>query len=164
MIEKQNKSTQNLYTLFWPVVIVALAFALDRVSKLWAADFFATNGTTAVHPYLTLTQTFNRGIALGLFQGIGPLVGWLSIGVIAVLLIMLLRTPASNRLLRIGLAVTIGGAAGNLIDRIVFGEVLDFLVVPLRTGVFNVADVLIYLGMALILLGSWSGNKPPEPK
>ena len=64
-------------------------------------------------------------------------------------------------LLRIGLALIIGGALGNMVDRIVAGEVLDFIVTPLRSGVFNLADVCINVGMVISLAG-FLLQKPPK--
>ncbi|MCO5190021.1 MAG: signal peptidase II [Anaerolineae bacterium] len=141
------------------LLVIVVAFMLDRLSKWWAADFFTTHGTTQLHPLLILQETYNRGIALGIWQGIGPLIGWLSIVVVIVLAVMLVRTSADNYLLRTGLAIIIGAALGNMIDRISAGEVLDFLTTPFRSSVFNVADVLIWVGMGFILLGVWRGSR-----
>lgn len=137
-----------------PYLIILLAFLADRLSKMWAADFVAKNGVTQLHPLLTIQQTYNRGIALGMFQGIGSGVGWFTIIVVVGLFIYLLRTPKELWIMRFGLAILIGGALGNLVDRILVGEVLDFIETPLRSGIFNVADVLIYTGLALTILGS----------
>lgn len=60
------------------------------------------------------------------------------------------------------LAALIGGAMGNLVDRIFVGQVLDFIQTPLRQGVFNVADVMIHLGMILTILGSWRRDRDKE--
>jgi signal peptidase II len=149
------------------VFLIILAFLADRLSKRWAALYLAEHGSTTLHPLLTVRETYNRGIALGLFQGIGPWVGWLTIGIVVGLTIYLVKSPAEARLLRLGLSLVIGGASGNLIDRITLGQVLDFIETPLRPGVFNVADTLIYLGMLMILVSSyWSGksvSKSHEP-
>ena len=97
------------------------------------------------------------GVAFGLLQGIGPLVGWLSVGILGGMFIYLVRLPQKMWLLRLGLALLIGGAAGNLVDRILVGAVLDFVETPLRGGIFNLADVAINVGVALVLLGLlWS--------
>jgi signal peptidase II len=122
------------------------------VAKLWAAAFLAENGTTVVHPWLTIRETYNRGVAFGLFQGIGPVVGWLTISVVIVMIYYLWRLPSRQWISRLGLALLIGGASGNLVDRVVAGQVLDFLDTVLRPGIFNVADVLINSGMILLLL------------
>ncbi|MEM7117453.1 MAG: signal peptidase II [Chloroflexota bacterium] len=135
-------------------LLIFLAFAADRVSKWWAASYLAEHGTTTFNAFLTLRETYNRGIAFGMFQGIGPIVGWLTIGVLIGLLVYMVRLPRELWLMRSGTAVLIGGALGNLVDRITTGEVLDFIETPFRQGIFNVADVMIYIGMGLLILGS----------
>jgi signal peptidase II len=134
-------------------LIIILAFVADRLTKAWAAGFLAENGVTRLNEFVTVTETYNRGLAFGAFQGAGPLVGWLSIVVILGLLIYLKRLPAEMRLVRLGLALIIGGALGNMIDRIMAGQVLDFIMTPIRPGVFNVADICINLGIIIGLAG-----------
>lgn len=136
-------------------LLILLAFLADQLTKRWAIGFIGANGQTRIHPLLTVRETYNEGIAFGLFQGIGPLVGWLTIAVVAGLFIYLIRVPSEQRLLRAGLALVIGGALGNLVDRITVGRVLDFLETPLRPGIFNVADMWIYLGIFLIFLSAF---------
>jgi len=136
-------------------LVIALAFLADRFSKWWAANYLAEHGITRLNSWLTIQEVYNRGIAFGMFQGIGPIVGWLTLFVLGGLFVYLMRLPQRELLLRIGLAVLIGGALGNLVDRILVGEVLDFIQTPLRQGVFNVADVMVHLGIFLTILGSW---------
>lgn len=137
-----------------PYILILLAFAVDRLSKLWAATYLAENGPTQVHSLITLYPTYNQGIAFGLLQGIGPIVGWISIVIVIGLFIYLIRVPRSQWLLRIGLALIIGGAMGNLIDRVTAGQVLDFIQTSIRPGIFNVADIMINVGVVLSLLGA----------
>ena len=134
---------------------ILLAFFADRLTKWWAAAFLAEHGVTRLNEWLTIQEVYNRGIAFGMFQGIGPVVGWLTVGVLLGLFVYLIRLPKQAWLLRLGLAVLIGGAMGNLVDRIFVGEVLDFIQTPFRQGIFNVADVMIYLGVFLAIVGSW---------
>lgn len=136
------------------LIVIILAFLIDRATKLWAAQFLAENRPTQLHAWLTIQETYNRGIAFGMFQGIGPLVGWLTILVVIALSVYLVRTPKELWLMRLGLAILIGGALGNLVDRIFAGYVLDFIETPFRQGIFNMADVLIYVGIGLTILGS----------
>ncbi len=138
-----------------PIVLIALAFLTDRLSKWWAADFFAEHGDVTINQFLTLKETYNRGVAFGMFQGIGPLVGWLTIAVLVAMLVYIAKTPRQMVLLRSGLSLIVGGALGNLVDRITVGQVLDFIQTPLRSGIFNGADVMINLGMVLALVGSF---------
>ena len=135
-------------------LLIPLAFLADRLGKWWAAAYLAEHGPTRFNALFTLVETHNRGIAFGLFQGIGPLVGWLTLFVLAGLLVYIHRLPREQWLARAGLAILVGGALGNLVDRIWLGEVLDFIQTPWRVGIFNVGDMMIHLGMGLFILGA----------
>ncbi|HSG19009.1 MAG TPA: signal peptidase II [Anaerolineae bacterium] len=137
----------------FPFFLIILAFGLDRLSKWWAAAYLAEQGPTQLHPLLILYPIYNRGVAFGLAQGIGPIVGWLSIIIVLGLFLYMRRLPRCMWLMRAGLALLIGGALGNLVDRITAGQVLDFITTPLRPGVFNIADVMIYLGIFVTMAG-----------
>jgi signal peptidase II len=145
-----------------PYILIIVIFLADRLSKIWAADFLAANGPTQVHPYLTIQETYNRGIAFGLFQGVGPVVGWLTIGVVIGLFVYMMRLPRELWLVRTGMALIIGGALGNLIDRVWAGEVLDFIQSSLLWGIVNIADISINIGMVVMIIGSMI-QKEPEP-
>jgi signal peptidase II len=143
-------------------LLMLAAFLADRVSKWWMAAYFAENGPLQITSWLSFHEVYNRGIAFGLFQGIGPLVGWLTIGVVVMLVVMMERLPREQWLVRLGIAVMVGGALGNLVDRVFVGEVLDFIVTPLRQGVFNVADVMIHLGVYTAIVGAWIQREEGE--
>ncbi len=136
-----------------PYIIIILAFAADRLSKWWATNYFSDNGPIEIGTFLTLNPTYNQGISFGMFQGVGRLVGWISIPIVIGLFIYMIRTPKSMWMLRIGLALIIGGALGNMVDRIFAGEVLDFVQATIRPGVFNIADVMVNAGMIISLIG-----------
>lgn len=138
------------------------AFVADRLGKMWATSFLSEHGATRINSLLTIRETYNRGLALGLLQGLGPLVGWLSILILVGLSFYVVRLPPQERLTRIGLAMIIGGALGNLVDRITSGQVLDFIQTPLLPGVFNVADIMINVGMVLILAGALLQRGQPQ--
>lgn len=145
-----------------PYLLIVLAFAADRLTKWWIANSFQAHSDTRISSIFTVHPTYNRGIAFGLLQGIGPAIGWLSIAIVLGLAIYLVRLPRSMWLLRTGLALLIGGALGNLIDRVTAGQVLDFIQVSLRPGVFNVADVMIQVGVLLSLAGSLLQRQAPR--
>lgn len=144
-----------------PYLLIILAFAADRLTKWWVAGSFQVHSDTRVSSFFTVHPTYNSGIAFGLLQGIGPTIGWLSIAVVVGLAVYLVRVPRSMWLLRTGLALLIGGALGNLIDRVTAGQVLDFIQISLRPGVFNVADVMIQIGVLLSLAGSLLHRQAP---
>jgi signal peptidase II len=137
-----------------PYFLILVAFVADRFTKWWASSYLNEYGPAEINSLLSVRETYNRGIAFGLFQGIGPLVGWLTIAVVVGMFIYLVRLPREDKLTRAGLGLIIGGALGNLLDRIVAGQVLDFIETPLRPGIFNVADIAINLGMLMILLAA----------
>lgn len=135
-------------------LLTILAFVLDRLSKWWVATYLVQQGPLQVHELLTLRATYNRGMVFGLMQGVGSWIGWVSVFVIGGLLVYLTRLPPDARLMRVGLALVIGGALGNLVDRLLAGEVLDFITTPLLPWIFNVGDVFINGGMILFAVGS----------
>jgi signal peptidase II len=140
-----------------PYILILLVFLADRLSKRWAAAYLGEHGPTQFNAYFSIQETYNRGIAFGMFQGVGPLVGWLTVAVVVGMFIYLARLPKEEKLMRVGLALIIGGALGNMIDRVTVGQVLDFIETPFRSGIFNVADVAINAGMVIIVLASiWS--------
>lgn len=143
-----------------PYFLILLILLADRISKRWVAAYFDENGPVhQINEFFTLRETFNEGVAFGMFQGVGPWVGWLTIFVVLGLLYYLRTIPKQAWIVRIGMGLLIGGALGNMIDRITVGRVLDFIETPLRSGIFNVADIAINTGMVLVVLGSFVHRK-----
>ncbi|MCP5095327.1 MAG: signal peptidase II [Chloroflexi bacterium] len=147
-----------------PYLLIILAFAADRLSKLWAADYFAEHGSVEINQFFILRQTYNEGVAFGMFHGVGPVVGWLSLIVIIGLFVFLIRRPEEEWLVCAGLGLYIGGALGNMVDRIFAGRVLDFIESPLRWGIFNVADLAVNIGMVIILVGTVVHRQKNKPE
>ena len=139
-------------------LLIILTFALDRLTKWWAISYLVPHGPISLFDLLTLRATFNRGMVFGLFQGVGAWVGWLSIIIIAGLLLYLARLPRTATLMRVGLAMMIGGALGNLVDRVMAGEVVDFITTPLIPWVFNLADLFVNGGVVVFAAGSLLGR------
>lgn len=160
--ERKPRGFWQWADLFSPYVLIVIIFLTDWLSKQWALQFLAENGSTVINPFLTIRETYNRGIAFGWFQGIGPLIGWLTFAVVIFMFVMLVKTPRSERLLRWGLALIIGGALGNQVDRLVAQQVLDFIQIPIWSGTLNVADVAINAGMILLVLSVILGYFRPQ--
>jgi signal peptidase II len=150
--------------------IAAGVIAADQVSKWWIHRSLALGSYVPVLPgVLRLTHVHNPGSAFSLFQGAG---GWLVlvslISLVAILRYWLgfrRRGEAISPVLLLSLALPFGGAAGNLIDRLRFGYVEDFLELP-HWPVFNVADSAITVGAVLLALHFMRQEAPaarPEP-
>ena len=148
--------------LGWTAYAIAIAtIVLDQISKAW---ILATLGTVqgASHPVfgpLYLTLVHNYGMSFGLFRG-SELARWLLTIFSAVVVVGLAiwARKAVKPLMAAGLGLIIGGAFGNnLIDRIRYGYVVDFIDVSRMhfPWVFNVADSAISVGVALLLLDSF---------
>lgn len=137
--------------LFSPAVVTAV-FALDRLSKVWALGVLPGRSLAPL-PFLRLTYAQNTGVAFGMFTGMNLFFMGLSAVMVAVLLVLRRRISASGFLAEAGLALVIGGALGNLYDRISYGFVVDFIDLTFFPAVFNAADSCITVGAVLMALG-----------
>lgn len=127
------------------------AFVLDRISKIWAAGTLRGQGDIRLWPgVLRLTYVENTGAAFGLFQGQQTLLAAITgIVLLALLIGLLLRGGRLPWLPRCSLWLMIGGAAGNLYDRVAHQAVVDFIETELfRFPVFNVADICVCVAFA----------------
>jgi signal peptidase II len=141
--------------------IAATVVAADQAVKAWIRSRLEYGDTLVVIPdLLNLARVHNTGAAFGLLNPVDfpfkavvmTLLPLVALGVLAVYAATL---PVEQRLSRLGLAFVIGGAAGNLIDRVTVGYVLDFVDVYWRGWhfwAFNVADASITVGVALMIL------------
>jgi signal peptidase II len=154
----------------------AFLVALDQATKWLALAALTPFQPLELVPNLNLTLMFNRGAAFSFLADAGGWQRWLLAGFAAlvtlVLIVWLLRLKPHERLLAAGLALIIGGAIGNLIDRVVFGHVVDFIqvylpVIPLQLfnpwPAFNVADSAISIGVVVLLIETLRSERRQEP-
>ena len=136
------------------LLIVLFAVALDRVTKIWMLDFLTgKGGYQALWPdVFSLTLVENRGAAFGMLQGGRWFFIAVTIVVIAVVIVYsIISRKKTSWLFKVSTAMIIGGAIGNLIDRIDAGVVLDFFYFELiNFAVFNVADSFVTVGAVLL--------------
>ena len=136
--------------------LIALGvIAVDRGSKMVVDGMDLATPYQLIGSYLQIIRGENRGGLFGMVQGSAPLLALLSVGVILALVIYheRERLPRVSPL-TVGVGLLIGGAIGNLIDRVAFGYVLDFIdigVGNLRFWTFNIADAGISLGIVILL-------------
>jgi signal peptidase II len=140
------------------VAIAVGACAADQAHKLWALFSFdiASAQPVALAPFLDMILVWNRGVSYGLFQQDTPLGQGMLVAfkVIAVIALLLWLARAETRLSAVAIGLIIGGAVGNGIDRVAYGAVADFFyfhVGSFSWYVFNVADIWIVAGVALLL-------------
>ena len=140
----------------WIIIIVALV-TVDQVTKLMAVRLIGPGGSVDVIPNIfRFTYVENRGAAFGMLDSHRWVFMVISTLAIIGLLIYLFKFAGSNKLLHTGLALVIGGGIGNMIDRVAYGYVVDFLdfcAFPnVWIWVFNVADACVCIGVGLIAL------------
>ena len=155
--------------------VAAGVFALDRSTKRLIENHVSVWDSYEVIPgFFNIVHTQNRGAAFGLLsEGASEwraalLIG-LSVAALFAIVVYLLhpssRRPGSSWLVHAALVLILGGALGNVFDRIVFGAVTDFLqfyIGRFEWPAFNVADSAITVGAGLILLDTWVLRRPPE--
>jgi signal peptidase II len=142
------------------VVLSALVVLADQVSKDYIASHFGEFEYTRILPILDITRMHNVGAAFSFLASASGWQRWFFIGlagaVSIAIVVWLARMPrGGHRLLAAGLALVLGGAVGNLIDRIRLGHVIDFIHFHWNEAyfpAFNVADSAITTGAALLLL------------
>jgi len=144
----------------WAYAVAAAIVALDQLTKGWIVGLIEkNNGPIQILPIFRLTLVENSGISFGLLHADTPSGRWilvlLALAIVAALAVWVRRM--SRPVTALALGFVMGGAIGNnLVDRVRFGAVVDFLDFhPLFPWVFNVADISINVGVALLLLDSF---------
>ncbi len=142
-------------------LLALLVLAADQLTKDWLIDLMRANqGGVEVTPFFNLVMVWNRGVSFGLFSSADGDRRWLLILVTAaiVLWLILWLWRARGLLLAVALGGVIGGALGNIVDRIRFGAVADFFDFHLagwHWPAFNFADGAIVAGVFLLLIDSF---------
>ncbi len=147
--------------------IVAVAVALDQAIKRIVVSTMGLGDAIEVLPFLALFHARNEGIAFSMLDGFHGL------GLAAISLVVLgfvgwlwWNTPAERKLTQFAFAIIVGGAIGNLIDRVRLGYVVDYVLfhTPVWSfAVFNLADAFISVGAALILLDEFVLHRKTRP-
>jgi signal peptidase II len=142
------------------LIVSALVVVIDQLSKAYIAQHFGEFEFTRVLPILDITRMHNVGAAFSFLASASGWQRWVFIGLAVVvsigITVWLVRLPrGAHKLLACGLALVLGGALGNVIDRIRLGHVIDFIHFHWERAyfpAFNVADSAITIGAACLLL------------
>lgn len=139
--------------------VAAVTFVLDQMAKLWVTAALPYEGDQHyLLPFFQFSRTHNHGISLGLFKADSEAARWALVVITAAIaiamLVWILKEPRHGD--RLALGLVLGGAIGNILDRIRFGYVVDYA--DLHFGafrpflVFNIADAAISIGVVILLL------------
>jgi lipoprotein signal peptidase len=162
--------SRNQLTLLGLLAALVI-LAADQASKWWVLDVIRLPelGQIVLLPVLNLTMVWNRGVTFGLLAGFGNwsylLLAAVALAVVAALVMWLRR--AESRLVAIALGAIVGGAVSNVIDRLRFGAVVDFIHAHIGAWswyVFNLADAAIVCGVAALVIDSlWPRARRADP-
>lgn len=161
MTQNTPKSELNGKSAFVYYIVGLIVLIFDQVSKIGFQNWLKVEYTSVpvIEPFFNWTLAYNRGAAFSFLANQG---GWqkyffalLGIGVSAFIIYYLRQIPKSAKVLALGLALVLGGAIGNVIDRFLYGYVIDFIHIHYADvwhyPVFNVADIGICVGMGLVV-------------
>ena len=137
--------------------VAALVVILDQASKriIWELYKY-TGGTDVIDGFIRISLSKNKGAVFGILSNTGQILLIITIISIGVLMFFAYRMRFAPAHKRVCLGLILGGAFGNLIDRLAAGEVLDFLDMGIGTyrwPTFNVADIAVTIGAVLLILG-----------
>lgn len=147
--------------------VAIVAIILDQLTKFWVVEGLGMRlgQTIELSPIFDLTYTLNTGVSFGMFSGGEArwILAGFSILVACGMIWWALRAP--RMLFAVALGLIIGGALGNVIDRVIVGAVIDFLDFS-GLGfpwIFNIADSAISVGVGLLILDSFLSERQPGP-
>lgn len=159
------KSTHLTKFSFYMIVVI-LIILVDQATKIFMNDFMATRSNVTVLPFLEWTLTYNLGAAFGF---LGDASGWqryfftlLALGVSLYLLYWLWKYHQTSKVMSWAFVLILAGAVGNLIDRVAYGHVIDFILLHYDYRwffpAFNVADMSITFGAILVLIDGFTAD------
>jgi signal peptidase II len=161
------KFKQSSLTWLW---LTVLLLVLDQVTKQWVVNTFYLYESVNVLPFFNITYVQNLGAAFSFLADQGGWQRWFFTAIAAiasiVFFVWMMNTPKQNKVLGAAFALMLSGALGNLIDRVLYGYVIDFLDFYVNTNhwpAFNVADSAIFIGAALMIIDSFKKEKNNSP-
>ncbi|KFA58205.1 signal peptidase II [Gilliamella sp. Choc4-2] len=150
--------------LYWLLVTIVI-FVIDIASKFLIIDQFSLFESLNLLPFFSITYVRNIGAAFSIFEGQREMLVTIALIISTAIIHMLYRNSCSKKLENFSLSLILGGALGNLFDRLYHGFVIDFFDVNFghwHYPTFNIADCAICIGIGLFILSSFRKNKKTE--
>lgn len=141
------------------IILVIISFLIDLISKIIVSKILSINEVIVViKDFFNITYVRNTGAAWSIFAGetLGLII--ISLIIIALICYYISKNKIKSKLELVGYSLILGGAIGNLYDRIVYGYVIDFLdfyIFGYDYPIFNLADSFIFVGVILVIIHTW---------
>ena len=156
----KTKHTARRFKIYFILALISFCIGCDQVSKTVVRKHITpTQEISVFEKYITFTKVENKGMAMGMGAKLPELSRFFFVVLFPILVLLfitiLVLKSDIDKITLGGFAFIIGGGIGNIIDRIAFGSVTDFVIIDLgfyQTGIFNVADIAVCIG-ALTVLG-----------
>ncbi len=153
------------YPLLSILFTASLTLLLDQASKYWLLhemSMIEQATPMALFPGFNLVMVWNQGVSFGLFSGLDARLGLIVVSLVICSVLLYLHRNEQQRWKRIGAGAIIGGAIGNVIDRLLYGAVADFFDVYVGTyhwPAFNVADSGIVIGVIILIIAEITASR-----
>lgn len=152
--------------MIWGIVVAIFALVADQLSKYYMeTDLLEGHSEIIVTSFFSFVRAWNTGVSFSMFND-GGTIGVIVLSTFAALVVLMLlwwMKGEEDQISRIGLGLIIGGAIGNIVDRIMYGAVFDFLdfhIGEYHWPAFNLADSFICIGAIIIVMsGLWKNRK-----
>lgn len=164
LLKKQSRFADSKSALAFGLGTATAVIIIDQLAKTWAVNALDSGRIVDVVSTLRMNLTYNSGMAFSKGQGLGPVIGVFALVIVVFLTLSLRKSSDWRRLLATGLII--GGALGNILDRVFrgtgnfHGSVIDFIDLQ-WWPIFNVADMAVSVGAALLI---FSAAKPRADK
>jgi signal peptidase II len=165
---EQTQDRAALFSRPVPILIfIVIAVVLDQIVKIVVDHTLPLQEMVPVVPMLALYRTYNLGVAFSMLSGMD---GWFIVGmrliIVAFVIWLWHRTGKQRTFAHLGYALIIAGALGNLVDRFLYGHVIDYILFHTETwsfAVFNLADSFITIGAGCVILDELMQPKSTDP-
>ena len=139
------------------LIIIVLGLILDRVTKIWALNVLTkTTEIPVIKDFFSFAYLENRGAAFGILQNKLIFLSLVTLTIMGGIVVYLFKYKPTSKILRISLAFIVSGAIGNLIDRVWYKYVVDFIMLHYKDvyyfPTFNVADMFVVVGTMLLVI------------
>ena len=140
------------------LIFLFISFITDQISKFWILNYLGENNVKSLGPFIDLYLVWNNGISYGWFSAYNGRIIIIVISVFICIYLTYMLIQTTSKLYVYSLGLLLGGALGNIVDRVIHGKVIDFIALHYQKHywyIFNIADMWITIGIIIILINTF---------